>query len=71
MKCPKCGGFLRKLSGFHVCKSCRYRMGSQNLEIDWDRYNLGYMSPHKNSDDQTRPSKAHNPRRRYPLKFEE
>lgn len=63
-KCPRCGGWLRPLSGFQVCGDCGHRMGSQSIP-----YRYGQITRYPSSDEQTRPERRHNPRGRNPLNF--
>lgn len=70
-RCPRCGGYLRMLSGFKVCRECSHRMGSQCLDYDWTSHDndLGRLRA-RSSDEQTRPERRHNPRRRLPLRLQ-
>lgn len=70
--CPRCGGDTRRVSGFTKCINikCEYVLGSALNDTDWKRYDRGYMHPHKEADKQVRQGRTE-PRRRYPLKFED
>lgn len=68
--CPKCGGNTQRKSGFQICRKCEYVLGTQQHNIDWNRYDHGHMRPYGNADEQL-PRGRREPRRRYPLKFGE
>lgn len=66
--CPRCSGPVIRKSGFRLCSKCEYRLGSNVVQTDWNRYFQGHMRPHGNADDQL-PRGRKEPRRRYPLNF--
>lgn len=71
MDCPRCGAKKVKLIAGIKCPACDHVVGSQNLSTDWSQFDndLGRTRV-KDADGQSRASRAHNPKRRYPLKFD-
>lgn len=69
--CPRCGGSLKKLSGFIICSKCGHKLGDQNLDIDWSIVDDRGVSKAKDADAQVRHYKGNYQRRRNPLNFED
>jgi DNA-directed RNA polymerase subunit RPC12/RpoP len=70
-KCPKCSKSVRMIAGLE-CPQCGHRLMTQNLDTDWKQYDSGLGRKRaKDADTQSRPDRTHNPKRRYPLDFEE
>lgn len=69
MKCPRCGENVKLIAGIK-CPKCDHVSGSQNLDHDWDRWdaNSGLLNKSKGADEQFRPYRGHNPKRRTELK---
>lgn len=67
--CPRCGGELKLVSGFRRCSKCEYVINTQNLNIDWSLRTPEGFKKAKGSDDQHKPDRTHNPKRRNPLRF--
>lgn len=68
-RCPSCDQVVRMVAGLE-CPKCGHRLGVQNLDTDWRQIDveLGRKMV-RGSDEQTRPDRSHNPKRRYPLRF--
>jgi hypothetical protein len=69
--CQRCSGKLQKLSGFKVCAQCGHRLGSQSLDIDWQNISDTGIKRIGGADNQSKPYRGNNPRRRVPLNFDE